>query len=100
MDVVVDMVVGVDACGWDMLPWFDPLHVMRSKATVPLMLTKWLAIYFQSSGISEPLSVGWSSQTPVAAPSSVIWPSFKNAVRMFGSVKVVPFAYVPLIPGP
>ena len=75
-------------------------QLRRSNATVPRMLTKRLEIYFQSLGMAVPLRAVWLSQTPVAAPSSVIWPSFKNAVIIFGKVKLVPLAYVPLTPGP
>jgi hypothetical protein len=59
-------------------------QVRRSNATVPRIETKWLAMYVQSSGMASPESTVESSQTPVAAPNSVIWPSFKKAVMMSG----------------
>ena len=41
-----------------------------------------------------------SSNTPVAALSSVIWPSFREAVRILETVKVVSLASGQLIPVP
>jgi hypothetical protein len=47
-------------------------QLRRSKATVPRMLTKRLDMYFQELGLTVPLNAVILSQTPVAAPSSVI----------------------------
>ncbi len=41
-----------------------------------------------------------SSQTPIADPTSVIWPSLTKAVRILGKVNDVPLAKVPFFPGP
>lgn len=72
----------------------------RSNAMVPLMLTKWLETYFRSESIVLPFRGAWSSKTPVAALNSDICPSFRKAVRIPGSEKLVPFFSFPSIPGP
>ncbi len=78
----------------------ETAQLRRSKATVPRIETKRLAKYAYPAGIPVPLKTGVLSQTPVAAQSSTICPAFMKADKLFGRVNSVPFAKVPLTPGP
>ncbi len=68
----------------------ETAQLRRSNAMVLRMLTKRLAIYFQSAGIDVPRRGVWSSNTPDAATNWVSCPSFENALIIFGNVKTLP----------
>ena len=73
-----------------------------SNPIVPLILTNLEARYLYPSFHPSPLNPPStsSSQIPLAAPNSVICPSFIKAVKIPGTSNSVPFPNIPLCPGP